>query len=830
MFLRRHTARTVFLALAIPVAVWGCPARGGEIDFARDIRPLLSEHCFACHGPDSEQRQGDLRLDTESGAAAVIAGGSRHDSELYRRLLSSDVDEVMPPADAPRRLSGQQIELVGRWLDEGAKWDTHWSFQPLRRPPVPRPPQLAHAPQRNAIDVFVQQKLIASGLQPAAEASRDKLLRRLTLDLTGLPPTPQQVQAFTASDDPLAYSRLVDQLLSSTHYGQRMAWDWLDAARYADSNGYQGDRDRSMWPWRDWVISAFNENMPFDDFTVWQLAGDLLPQATTEQQLATAFLRNHMINGEGGRIAEENRIEYLFDMAETTGTVWLALTMNCCRCHDHKFDPLTNEDYYRLTAYFNQTPVTGQGGDPRTPPVLALPSAEQQQRQTQLQTQIAQQRKLLADLSGKYAALPPPSGPPTDTQPQDTQPQDTTSKDTQLSGEPLLTAAQQTQLEADPEYQQASARLERFESQLSKLGKQIPQVMVMRDQATPRQSYRLERGLYNQPREEVFAGTPGFLPRGADKKQDRLALARWIVADDNPLTARVIVNRLWQQLFGMGLVKTPEDLGVQGEVPPQRELLDWLAAELRDSGWDLKHVLRMIVCSHTYRQSSRLTSSAAELDPDNRLLARGARYRLPSWMLRDQALAVSGLLSPVGNGPGVNSYQPAGVWEEATFGKTSYVPGSGEELYRRSLFIFWRRIIAPTMFFDNASRQTCTVNLSRTNTPLHALLTLNDVTYVEAARALAEAVLQQPGGSDAGRLDAVLRRVLARPASDSERQILLAGLERTRQQFDDSPDRAEQLLAVGQSPRDTRLNPLEHASWTALCLAVLNLDETLCHE
>jgi hypothetical protein len=761
---------------------------GESVDFVRDIRPILSENCAFCHGPDAATREADLRLDTPQGIATVVDGEGSDDSELFLRLISQDDDARMPPPDSNRNLSESQIELMRRWIDEGARWDQHWSFRPLVRPDTEALADGDRSKIRNPIDRFVQHQLSQRSIASAPEAPRSTLIRRLSLDLTGLPPSPEDVQRFISDKRPDAYEQLVERLLASPAYGQRMAWDWLDAARYADTNGYQGDRERTMWPWRDWVVNAFNENMPLDQFTIWQLAGDLLPEATDQQKLATGFCRNHMINGEGGRIAEENRVEYVMDMSETMGTVWLGLTLNCCRCHDHKYDPISNREYYQFFAFFNQTPVTGGGGDPQTAPLLATPSEEQTQRLTSINDQIASADEELQRL-------------PSDV-------------DSQSARRPL------------------QERRDSLVERRSAIEKSLPKVMVMADMATPRKTLMLERGLYNKPTEEVVAALPAFLPAPPDgASANRLTLARWLVSDANPLTPRVTVNRFWQQVFGIGLVKTTEDFGSQGEIPIHLDLLNWLAAEFRDSGWNVKHLLRLIVTSHTYRQSSKITDpKTLERDRDNRLLARGARYRMPAWMLRDQALAISGLLSSIDGGPAVNSYQPAGVWEEASFGKKTYKQDSGEKLYRRSLYTFWRRIIAPTMFFDNASRQTCTVRAGRTNTPLHALATLNDVVYVEAARTLAERVLTSAAISDRKKIDLVLYHAVARQATEPESSVLLAGLVRTRRQFAQSPRDATLLISAGESPTDESLDAIEHASWTALCLAVLNLDETLTRE
>ena len=720
----------------------GClPASAAEpIHFSRDIQPILAENCYFCHGPDAKKRKADLRLDTKEGALGVLKLGDSAASELVRRITSTKPHQQMPPPKSNRTLTPEQVTLLKRWIDAGAPWGDHWAFTPLERPRPPQADQSLHP-----IDRFVAARQRRAGLAFAPEAERTTLLRRVTLDLTGLPPTPEEVAAFVSDLAPDAYAKVVDRLLGSPAYGERMAWDWLDAARYADSNGYQGDGDRTMWPWRDWVVEAFNRNLPYDQFTIWQLAGDLLPAATFEQKLATGFCRNHMINGEGGRIAEENRVDYVMDMTETMGTVWLGLTLNCCRCHDHKYDALSQKDYYGLFAFFNQTPVTGGGGDPQTAPNLEIPTS---------------------------AAEP-----------------------------------------ADPK---AARRV---------------RVMVMEDMPKPRKTFLLGRGQYNKPGVEVAAAVPAKLPPlPAGLPANRLGLARWLVAAENPLTARVTVNRLWQQCFGVGLVKTVEDFGVQGEIPLHGELLDWLAREFRDSGWDLKALLRLIVTSQTYRQSSRVTPLLAERDPENRLLARGPRFRLPAWMLRDQALAASGLLARRSGGPAVRGYQPPGVWEEATFGNKRYQQDHGEALYRRSLYTFWRRILGPTLFFDNASRQICTVKPFRTNTPLHALAMLNDATYVEAARVLAERALLINEATHAERLNFLYRRVLARPATVQEQTILLAGYQRARSQFATDLTAAGKLLTVGESPRDLRFDPVQHAAWTTVCLSILNLDETLTKE
>lgn len=764
--------------LLIPMG--GRSAPTGPVVFSRDVLPILSDACFQCHGPDAKEgRKGDLRLDDETDAKRdrdgirVIHAGHPDASELVHRLLSQDPDEQMPPPDLGRPLSPDQIATLKRWIAEGAKWGKHWAFERIERPAVPEA-----SPGIHPIDALVQKGLDDAGLKPNPPADPATLVRRLSLDLTGLPPG--AVIDGPVPSDPHEWSAFVDQLLASPHYGERMAWDWLDAARYADSNGYQGDNERTMWPWRDWVVEAYNENLPFDQFTIWQLAGDLLPSPTHEQILATGFNRNHMINGEGGRIAEENRVDYVMDMAETMGTVWLGLTLNCCRCHDHKFDPLTQADYYRFTAFFNQTPVTGAGGNAQTPPVLEIAPSEA--------------------IAARDAA-----------------------RKERNAAKALLDKAQETEKAAlEKSFKNAEASLKSLEDT-------IPKVMVMADQKELRKTFLLDRGLYNAPGAEVTAAVPAIL-LPAPETHHRLDLARWLVSRDHPLTARVTVNRLWQMLFGIGLVKTAEDFGLQAEYPRQRELLDWLAAEYIESGWDTKALLKTIVTSETYRRSSVIISpSDFENDPENRFLARGARFRMPSWMIRDQALAVSGLLAGSVGGPSVFPYQPEGIWDEATFGKKTYRMSTGEDLHRRSLYTFWRRIVGPTEFFDTAKRQVCEVKPLRTNTPMHALTVLNSPTYVEAARFLADKVLRAHPDESA-RFQALSRHLLARHATAEETAIWKRSLGRAKASFTRDASSAGRLLAVGASPTAPGLDAVEHAAWTALCLNLLNLDETLTKE
>jgi hypothetical protein len=860
-----------FLRALCAVFLLASAARGEtpKIDFSRDILPILSDNCFHCHGPDEKGREADLRLDQHEAVVAdrggyhAVVPGSSDASELIKRLVTTDDDARMPPPDSNRKLTPEQVDLLKRWVDEGASWGQHWAWVPPQRPSLPAVQNTDWG--MNPIDRFVLARLereAAAGqpsLGPAPEASKETLIRRVTLDLTGLPPTPEEVDAFLADASPMAYERVVDRLLSSPRYGERMVWDWLDAARYADTNGYQGDQTRTMWPWRDWAVQALNSNMPFDQFTIEQLAGDQLPNATREQKIATGFSRNHMINGEGGRIPEENRVEYVFDQLETTATVWLGATFNCCRCHDHKFDPFTQRDYYGLFGFFNNTPVDGGGGSGQTAPVVEYLTAEEEKLREALNQRVLQQadatdgieRRLFPREEGKTAADSPQAASfPDDIKNKLRNPPANrgAADDAALHDRfKIVDAAKPAEEQANyAAYAEALQQLRAVKQERDGHHARIPRVMVMEDRPDPRETFILDKGLYNKPLGKTTTALPAVLTSAMSmapatgatapppNATTRLELARWLVSPEHPLTARVTVNRLWQQLFGLGLVKTADDFGVQGEKPSHPELLDWLAVELRESGWNVKHMQRLMVTSSTYRQASQARPEFAERDPDNRLLARGSRYRLPVSMLRDQALAASGLLSGAMGGPGVNPYQPAGVWEETSFGNIRYAQDHGENLYRRSVYTFWRRIVAPTLFFDSASRQVCSVKHIRTNTPLHALTTLNDITFVEAARVLAErAMLSAPSAEE--RVTLAFRLVLGRSPQPAERAVLLASLERQRGEFTADVPSAKQFVAVGEHKRSEKLGGsdaeiVEHAAYAGVCLAILNLDEALSKE
>lgn len=827
----RHAFSPALIVLLLAARLSAAP-----VDFNRDVQPILSENCYHCHGQDANKREAGLRLDRKEGAyrtkdgVTTVKPGDPDGSELIVRIFSTDKEDVMPPPKSHRELTLPQKELLKRWVQEGAPWAEHWAFIAPKLPAVPATPQGMSA--INEIDRFVLSRLAAEKLSPAPEAPREKLIRRVTLDLTGLPPTLEEVDAFLKDVAPDAYECVVDRLLASPRYGERWCWDWLDAARYADTNGYQGDPERTMWPWRDWVTSALNSNLPYDQFTIWQMAGDLLPKPRTEQVLATGFNRNHMMNGEGGRIAEESRVENVFDRVETTATVWLGLTIGCCRCHDHKFDPFTLKDYFGFYDFFNQTSESGQGRGGQAGPALDMSTPEETARLKAADQKVEERAKQVE--AYEVTKFPREEGKPlTESEaaklPGNLPKYIAQTEPRKRSVDALLEAVGYFK-ELDPAYTKVLEGLLKDVRARDAAARNITRVMVMDTLPKPRDTFMLVKGAYDKATDvKVTAHTPEILPpMRAGAPANRLALAQWLVSPANPLTARVTVNRFWQAFFGTGLVKTVEDFGVQGEKPSHPELLDWLAVQFAETThWDVKALHKLIVMSATYRQDSAVTPALHERDPENRLLARGPRFRLPSWMIRDQALAVSGLLSGKIGGPAVMPYQPEGIWEEATFGKKSYKQDHGEALYRRSLYTFWRRIVGPTMFFDNAARQTCYVRAIRTNTPLHALVTLNDLTYVEAARMLAERVLHFGGEDDWESLSYAFRLAAARYPTPEEGAVLSARLVKLRQTYQGDESAAKSLLSVGEAKRDESLDLSEHAAWTGVCLLLLNLDEVL---
>jgi len=748
---------------------------GDEPRYDRDIRPILADKCGHCHGPDAATRQGELRLDVPDewqqprDGRQIITPGKPELSELWKRVISTDADHVMPPPDEPRQLTAAEKDLLRRWIAAGGEFTTHWAWTKPARPRLPEvsQPDWCLTP----VDRFVLAKLDLETLSPSPPAEKLTWLRRVTLDLAGLPPTIEDTDEFLADSAPDAESRVLDRLLASPRSAERMTLMWLDVARYADSGGYQGDILRTMWPWRDWVLRAFAGQMPFDQFSTEQLAGDLLPQPTRDQRIATGFHRNHRINDEDGIILEEFRIEYVADRVETTATVWMGVTFGCVRCHDHKYDPFAQRDYYGLMAFFNSGADSGRGYG-NAPPVLPIFDAAQQRR--------------IDEIAAALATSPD-------------QPADALHPFLELERKQIIDGT--------------------------------IKVMVMEDLPNPRPTHILVRGAYDAPGEQVSQSLPPSLGGEAVAAQNRLDLAGWLMDAAHPLTARVTANRIWQMPFGNGLVITQEDFGTQGSPPSHPELLDWLATELTHSGWNLTQLQRAIYSSATYRQSSVVTAERHERDPENRLLSRGPRFRLQAELLRDQVLAASGLLVEQIGGPSVKPYQPPGLWEELADSK--YAQDSGAGLYRRSLYTFIRRTIPPPgmAVLDAPNREICLVRRARTNTPTQALALMNDTIYVEAARQLAERVLrEEPAGTDADRLRRLFRLALIRLPNADEMSVLSKTLNEYRLRYNAQPEAAAALLKVGESPVDPQLSASEVAAYMAVAGLVFNLDEMVTKE
>ncbi len=1042
----------------VPAAFSQTNAAEHRVDFDREIRPILSENCFYCHGPDQKQRKAKLRLDSKDGLfemrgkAPVVISGDAASSRLFARVSDSGALRMPPEYSGKKALEPKQIATIRQWIDQGAQYKEHWSFAAPKRPALPPVSNAAWA--RNDVDRFILARLDKEKLKPSPEADRATLLRRVSFDLTGLPPTPAEVAAFEADKSSDAYEKQVDRLLKSPHYGERMAMQWLDLARYADTHGYHIDSGRSMWRWRDWVINSFNNNKPYDQFTVEQLAGDLLPNATVDQKIATGFNRNHMINFEGGAIPEEYQNEYVIDRLETTSITFLGLTMGCARCHDHKFDPISQKEFYRFYAFFNtisEKGLDGQRGN--AAPFLPLPSDEQKRKQDELTAGIKQHEKTLADervapmqlaweaqrlaaipdvsrqgllahykldgslsdVSGNYrhartlqgdltfgasevgraaefdgdtqvlfgdagkfdaapefslaawmelggnkpmAMLQKISGPQTrqgmelffddfqlidiqvfaptlhvrvsnqwpdnalelrtkdhldprkwhhvalnydasgphlfvDGKPAEVEVVKSTLKGAWANTAPLeegnkangkpfrgkmadfriynrvLTSGEIAQLEheeplrgllltvadkrtkeqkaalrnfyltydAPAADRQAYAELLKLRASEKELVAAIPTTMVMSEMEKPRETAILGRGDYRNRGEVVTPGVPGVLPPlPSGEPANRLTLARWLVNPNHPLTARVAVNRFWQMYFGYGIVKTAQDFGSQGEEPVNPELLDWLATEFIRTGWDIRAMQKLIVTSAAYRQSSRVAPELQEKDPENRLLARGPRFRLPAEMVRDNALAVSGLYKDRVGGPSVKPYQPKGLWEELSFGdgfsEQTYVQGKGDDLYRRSMYTFWKRTSPPPALitFDSPDREKCSARRLLTNTPLQALVQLNDPTYTEAARALAQRMLTEAPGSTERRIGYGFQLATLRKPSVQEEKVLEGLATKELAEYKHHPESASKLLHVGDSKADPKLNPAELAAWTTVASTILNLDETLTKE
>ncbi|MEZ6032954.1 MAG: DUF1553 domain-containing protein [Planctomycetaceae bacterium] len=777
------------------------PVSEPAVDFDRDIRPLLSETCFTCHGPDRNQLKAGLRLDQkesafgplESGLTAIVPG-SPDQSELIRRLLSTDPDEVMPPPSEQKRLSPAQIDLLQTWIRQGAVWKGHWSFEPIQTPPLPGSDSAAWG-NTNPIDAFVRTRLAQDGLELSPEETRERLIRRVSLDLIGLPPSINEVDAFVNDTESNAFEKVVDRLLSSPHFGERLALVWLDLARYGDTSGYHNDSLRDMWLWREWVVNAFNNNLPFDEFTIEQLAGDLIPHRTIQQQIASGFHRNVMTSDEGGLIDAEYRNLYVVDRVSTTGVTWLGMTIGCAQCHDHKYDPITQRDFYQVYAFFNNVAENGKDGvrDRNPKPFLRISTPEQDQE--------------LARLTA-----------------------DATAADQQLQERSKGLTTEQ--IAADAELVELQKKVKELKKTRDDYEKSIPNTMVMEELETPRETFMKVRGNYDQDGEKVAAAVPAFLPQinpgTADRPLNRLDLARWLVSREHPLTARVTINRWWAMLFGTGIVKTLNDFGSQGERPSHPELLDWLAADFM-SDWDTKRAIRQIVLSATYRQTSRTTPEQLKRDSNNRLLARGPRQRLDAEIIRDNALSIAGVLNPVLGGRSIKPAQPDGTWEINEMSGYKYEKSTGADLYRRGLYVYWRRSTVYPSFvtLDAPTREFCVAQRAKTSTPLQSLVLMNDPVFVEAARAFAQRVLTEGGSDSVARLSFAWRLALSRPPSDSELDVLKTTLQQLQDTYTQDPEAAGKLVTVGDLPRPDGMDDRELAAWTALSNVILNLNETI---
>jgi mono/diheme cytochrome c family protein len=772
------------------------PAPAAPIDFNRDIRPVLAKNCFACHGPDEGHRAAGLRLDlreaaivAKPGRPAALVPGKPEQSALLRRVLAADDAGRMPPPATGHRLTATQVAQLRTWIRSGATYAEHWSFvKPKLAPlPVAKDPKLRAWP-RNPIDRFVLARLERAGLRPSPPADRFALLRRVSIDLRGLPPTPQEVDAFARDPHPDAYERAVDRFLADPAYGERWARMWLDLARYADSAGYGSDPLRTtIWRYRDWVIDAFNRNLPYDQFTTEQLAGDLLPNATLEQKVATAFHRNTMTNTEGGTDDEEFRVAAVKDRVDTTAQVWMGLTVGCAKCHTHKYDPISQREYYQFYALFNQTEDNDQPGEG---PLLSLATPEALAQNSEIDGKLAALRKELEVPAGAAGTAP-------------------------------LTEERKKALQAEI-------------AALEKSRPALPTVPVMQElpAAKRRTTHLMVKGNFQDPSEKVEPAANAFQAFAAWPKEaplDRLGVARWLMNRENPLTARVAVNRYWAQLFGVGLVETEEDFGTQGDLPTHPELLDWLALEYPRLGWDTKALLRLLVTSATYRQTSAVTPDRLAKDPRNRLMSRGPRYRLEAEMVRDQALALSGLLSRKRGGPSVFPPQPPGLWQAAFNGERTWATSTGEDKYRRGLYTFWRRTVPyPSMAaFDAPSRELCSVRRPRTNTPLQAFVTLNDPVYVEAAQALARRMVQEGGATPEERARYGLRLTLCRPARPEQERALVALYRAELAHYTAQPEAALAMATEPRGPLPAGQTAPELAAWTVVANVLLNQDGVL---
>ena len=732
-----------------------------EVSYNFDIRPILSDKCLSCHGPDANKRKADLRLDQpesayqalkEHPAAHAIVPGSPETSALYFRITTSDTAELMPPPASNLKLSPREIALLEKWIRQGAKYEKHWAFVPPRKSQLPNVKNNSWS--KNEIDHFILAKMEEKDLEPNPEADKERLLKRVCLDLTGLPPSLEQMEVFQADQSPNAYEKMVDRLLMQPAYGEKMALHWLDLARYADSHGYQDDGYRTQWPWRDWVIHSFNTNKSYKEFVTWQLAGDLLPNANKEQLLATAFNRNHKITEEGGVIPEEYRTMYVSDRTDLLGKGLMGVTMECARCHDHKYDPFSQKDYYQLFAFFNNVKEVG-----------------------------------IESVIG---------GPET------------------YAKNPLMEISNED--------------VKQLLNFINKPDTNKLIVSVMGDLDTIRTTHLLKRGQYDQPGDTVVPGTPpSILPFPSSNPKNRLGLAQWLFDAKHPLTARVYVNLLWQEFFGKGLVKTPGDFGMQGELPSHPALLDWLAVDFMEHNWDIKRLVKQLVTSATYRQSSEFSSEKYSRDPENIVLSRGPRYRIAAELVRDLVLSSSGLLNKSIGGPSVKPYQPPGLWEGATSGRgllSVYMQDHGPALYRRGLYTLVKRTVPPPsmIIFDASNRDICEVRRLKTNTPLQALVMMNDPAVLEASRVLAARLLEEKTSPEIA-IGKAFRTIVCRKATEQELKILVDYHSKTIAGMKE--EQAAKLLSVGEYPLPRKLNKIQLAALMRIVNTIYNMEETI---
>ncbi len=976
MITRRAFSLTlgVFLATCLTSSL---TLQAQQVDFDRDIRPILSNNCFACHGPDQNTREADLRLDDKDSVFAnrdnpLITPGKSAASELFRRISSTDELEMMPPADFRKHLTSEQIELIKKWIDQGAEWKQHWAWTAPNRPAVPKASMNKVA---NAIDNFVLRELSREGLQMSSPADRATLIRRLSFDLLGLPPSTDEVATFVNDKDPNAYANLIQRLLNKPQYGERLAMYWLDIVRFADSNGYHADKTRQIAPYRDYVINAFNDNMPYNQFVREQLGGDLMENATIEQQVASGFNMLLQTTDEGGAQAKEYLAKYSADRVRNTASIFLGVTLGCAECHDHKYDPFTTQDFYNFASFFADINEVGVGNAPAFPVIAGMLSdqieaknqtiAEKQAALNAASREMTEARKAWeikiakqADTSitaGKWQYLGPIAatsfdeaheksfvkeaeaidltvavggknwiekdfadatihmldqspnaahyllrtlsvktatkvelkmgsddgirvwvnqkevlnnkvtrGPAVDqekvtvdlvegdntvllkisqggggagfyyTHSNNSLPADITAIIAKASTE--RAAAEQNKL--SDYYRDNSAELKtqrdevaQLQQQLKQLNDSAPRTLMTRVRE-PRMIRVLPRGNWmDDSGAEAAPLVPGFLKPLAieDRRPNRLDLADWMVDPDNPLTSRVLVNRLWKIFFGHGLAEPLDDVGAQGTRPTHPELLDWLSIELIESGWDIKHIVSLIVASNTYQQSSGLSPELAALDPYNHKYARQSQFRLDAEMIRDTALAIGGLLNQNVGGTSVKPYQPAGYWKHMNFPKRTWQLSGGDDIYRRGLYTHWQRMfLHPSLLaFDAPSREECTVSRPRSNTPQQALVLLNDPTYVEAARAFAERILQEGGNDDSNKLNWAYQTALSRIVNPNEANVLLNVLAKHREAYQANPQAADEYLSVGRRPVAENVNKSELAAWTSVARIILNLHETI---